>query len=111
MLQMDLLRLFLFLSRAILIGNVVQQRLPMVAQLMEGLTPSGILAAIEKYPEKMRPLFCINETGDKMDEDSFMNLFEVNFSQGQQKKAKEIETYKGFCDYVGMVAHGGKIII
>ena len=37
-----------------------------------------------------------------------MNLFVVNFSEGQPKKPKKIETYKGFCDYVGMVAHGGK---
>ena len=56
----------------------------------------------------MRPLFCINDTGEKLDEDKFLSLFEVNFSQEQQKKAKEIDTYKLFCDYVGMVGHGGK---
>lgn len=67
---------------------MLYSRLPMVAQLIEGLAPSGILAAIEKYPEEMRPLFCINETGDKMDEDSFMNLFEVNFIEGQLKKGQ-----------------------
>jgi len=30
-----------------MIGNVVQDRLPMVSQLMEGLAPCGILAAIQ----------------------------------------------------------------
>ena len=80
----------------------------MVSQLMEGLKPCGILAAIQTYPDEMRPLFCINDTGEKLDEDKFLSLFEVNFSQEQQKKAKEIDTYKLFCDYVGMVGHGGK---
>jgi len=72
--------------RAILIRNVVQERLPMVSQLMEGLKPCGILAAIQTYPDEMRPLFCINDTGEKLHEDKFMSLFEVNFSQEQQKK-------------------------
>lgn len=97
----------MFLCRAVLIGDVVQGRLPMVSQLMEGLTPCGILAAIQTNPEEMRALFCINHTGEKLDEDRFMNLFKVNFSQEQQKKAKEMNTYKLFCDYVGMVAHEG----
>lgn len=80
----------------------------MVSQLMEGLAPCGILAAVQANPEEMRPLFCMSHTGEKMDEDRFMNLFKVKFSQEQQKKAKEIDTYKLFCDYDGMVAHGGK---
>lgn len=80
----------------------------MVSQLMEGLAPCGILATIQANPEEMRPLFCMSHTGEKMDEDRFMNLFKVKFSQEQQKKAKEIDTYKLFCDYDGMVAHGGK---
>ena len=91
-----------------MIGNVVQERLPMVSQLMEGLAPCGILAAIQGNPEVMRPLFCMSHTGEKLDEDRFMILFKVNFSQEQEKKAKEIDTYIVFCDYVGMVAHGGK---
>ena len=91
-----------------MIGNVVQERLPMVSQLMVGLAPCGILAAIQANPEVMRPLFCMSHAGEKLDEDRFMNLFKVNFSQEQQKKAKEIDTYKVFCDYVGMVARGGK---
>ena len=91
-----------------MIGNVVQERLSMVSQLMEGLAPCGILGAIQANPEVMRPLSCLSHAGEKLDEDRFMNLFKVNFSQEQQKKAKEIDTYKVFCDYVGMVAHGGK---
>ena len=38
----------------------------MVSQLMEALKPCGILAAIQAYPEEMRPLFCINDTGEKL---------------------------------------------
>ena len=64
-----------------MIGNVVQERLPIVSQLMEGLAPCGILAAIQGNPEVMRPLFCMSHTGEKLDEDRFMNLFTVNFSQ------------------------------
>jgi len=91
-----------------MIGNVVQGRLPMVSQLMEGLAPCGILAAIQANPEVMRLIFCMSHTGEKLDEDRFINLFKVNFSQEQQKKAKETDAYKVFSDYVGMVAHGGK---
>lgn len=80
----------------------------MVSQLMEGLAPCGILGAIQANPEVMQPLSCLSYAGEKLDEDRFMNLFKVNFSQEQQKKGKEIDTYKVFCDYVGMVAHGGK---
>ena len=57
-----------------MIGNVVQERLPMVSQLMEGLAPCGILAAIQANPEVMRPLFCKSHAGEKLDEDRFMNL-------------------------------------
>lgn len=99
---------YFFLCRAIMIGNVVQGRLPMVSQLMEGLAPCGILAAIQANPEVMRLIFCMSHTGEKLDEDRFINLLKVNFSQEQQKKAKETDAYKVFSDYVGMVAHEGK---
>lgn len=79
---------YFFLCRAILIGNVGQERLPMVSQLMEGLAPCGILAAVQANPEEMRPLFCMSHTGEKMDEDRFMNLFKVKFSQEQEKKGQ-----------------------
>ena len=82
----DALVHFLFLCRAIIIGNVVQERLPMVSQLMEGLKPCGILTALQTNPEELLPLFCIKHTEEKLDEYTFSNLFKVSFREEQQKK-------------------------
>ena len=79
-----------------MIGNVVQERLPMVSQLMEGLAPCGILGAIQANPEVMRPLSCLSHAGEKLDEDRFMNLFKVNFSQEQQKRPRKLIPTKSF---------------
>ena len=80
----------------------------MVSQLMEGLKNCGLLEAIQKYPYQIRPLLCINATTEELDEDRVLSLFIVNFSLEQQKKSKEVNTYKVFSDYIGMVSHSGK---
>ena len=79
----------------------------MISQLMDGLKTCGILEAIQKYPDQLRPLFCVDCAKYSIDEDTFLDLFTANYSLEQQKKILEIDTYKVFCDFVGLVAHKG----
>lgn len=81
----------------------------MVSQLMDGLRVCGVLEAIQKYPEQMRAMFVMNE--EEIDEDSFLDLFHVDFSLEQMKKVKEIDTFKVFSDFVSMVYHKGLLLI
>ena len=79
----------------------------MVSQLKDGLKACRVLEAIQKFPEKLRPLFTMEAEQQTLDEDQFLGLFHVDFSLQQQKKVKEIDTFKVFSDFMGMVSHGG----
>ena len=72
---------FLYTStcRSVLIKEIVQERMPMVSQLMDGLKTCGVLEAIQTYLEELRSLFLIGRK-DKLDEDTFLDLFHVEFS-------------------------------
>lgn len=55
----------------------------MVLQLMEGFVFCGIFVVIQVNFEVMWLFFCMSYIGEKLDEDRFMNLFKVNFSEEQ----------------------------
>ena len=79
----------------------------MISQIMEGVKSCKVHEAIQEYPEQMRPLFCIDAVQHDLDEDQFLDLFHVDYSDQQQNKLKEINTFKVFSDFVSMVFHGG----
>ena len=89
--------------------EVVQQRIPMLSQLVNGLAVCGLLESIRANPMQMKDLFCIDSAGCLLDNDMFVELTEAQFSQQQQKKSKEIDTHKYFCDFVDKLFHQGNV--
>ena len=79
----------------------------MISQLMDGLGVCGVLQAVKAHPHELKPLFCVRSTQGSLDEDMFLGMLKVNYSQEQTKRLKEIDTYKCFADYVGMLYNEG----
>lgn len=90
--------------------EVVQDRLPMISQFGDGLKACNVHEAIQNYPEELKNLFCIETISQELTEDQFVDLFYVAYSEQQQKKLKEINTFKVFSDFVAMVTHGGMFV-
>lgn len=97
--------------RSILMKEVVQDRIPMLSQLVNGLKVCGVLGSIQAHPDQMRAHFCIaNASKDQLDNEKFNNLILVQFSNEQQKKALEINTYKYFSDFIDKLYHQGTFV-
>ena len=98
------------ISRSILMKEVVQQRIPMLSQLVNGLRICGVLESIQSFPRQMKDMFCkAGNLENQLTSDKFSDLLAVQFSQQQQKKALEIDTYKYFCDFVDKMFHEGNV--
>lgn len=81
--------------------EVVQHRIPMLSQLVNGLSVCEILDSIRSYPAQMKDLFCrADNAQNTLDNNVFNDLIEVQFSHQPTKKALEIDTHKYFCDFV-----------
>lgn len=98
----------IYIYRSILIKDVVQDRLPMINQLADGLRACGMLDVVKKYPKAMKSLFCKADER-LMDEDTFLALLATDFSNEQRKRLPEEDTFKAFCDFVGAACHEGLV--
>lgn len=79
----------------------------MISQLVDGLKTCNVHDAIQECPEQMKPLFCVDAISQGLDEDQFLDLFNVEYSQQQREKIKEISAFKAFSDFVAVISHGG----
>jgi hypothetical protein len=85
---------------------VVIDKVPIIVQLGDGLQLLGFMDAIAAHHQKMKPLFCLSQnTG--IDDDTFISYLKVQFSDLQQKKKNEEETYKHFADFISHLCYEG----
>ena len=93
--------------RSVLLKNVVLEKVPMIVQLSEGLQLFGVIDAITSHANLARPLFCpVGAT--EIDDDFFMEKIQIEFSDSQQKRLCEEDTYKHFADFASYLHHEGR---
>ena len=68
-------------------------------QLQQGLSNCGILSAIRSNPDIFEPVFTPGHS-TQIKPEMFIDQLEVEFSTSQLLKAKEIDVYKYFCDFI-----------
>ena len=78
----------------------------MIVQLGDGLQLLGVMDAIATNHSMMKPLFCLSGNNE-IDDDTIINNINVKFSDSQQKKKDEEETYKHFADFISYLCHEG----
>ena len=92
--------------------EVVQHRIPMLSQLVNGLSVCEILDSIRSYPAQMKDQFCrADNAQNTLDNNVFNDLIEVQFSHQPTKKALEIDTHKYFCDFVDKLFYEGSVSV
>lgn len=81
----------------------------MINQVKEGLAVYGVLDAIQNEPELFKPVFVPGEMFIVTSEE-FLDELTVTYSEKQQEKIAEENTFKHFCDFVEHLYHVGKCI-
>ena len=68
----------------------------------QGLSNCGILSAIRSNPDIFEPVFTIGYS-TQIKPEMFIDQLEVEFSTSQLLKAKEIDVYKYFCNFIDLL--------
>ena len=78
--------------------------MPQILQLQSGLAACNVLCSIQKWPELWKALFVAGET-KVLKPTEFLTEINVEYSQSQVKREKEIDVFKLFCDVIQSLDH------
>ena len=78
--------------------------MPQILQLQSGLAACNVLCSIQKWPELWKALFVAGET-KVLKPTEFLTEINVEYSQSQVKREKEIDVFKSFCDVIQSLDH------
>lgn len=78
-------------------------------QFQDGLSQCGILQAMRKKPELWKPIFTDSDLF-QLSHDGFIENLVPEFSESEVRKAKEVDAFKLFNDFIEDVGESGELV-